>query len=193
MLHSSWIVFILCVLNHLVVSNSCDPIDCNLPGSCVHGIFQARILERVSVSFSRGSFWPRNRTQVSCNAGRFFTLWATREDRTIINEGKDPNRLFKAMWTNVLTGCGVFSPLLKKICWHPVYISWDDYSKCKLMLNPHLETSSDSGSSGLSLLNTSKVLCNGSNGTLCLEKMNEHFCRILLLSHELKLGGWLQM
>ncbi|CAN0549120.1 unnamed protein product [Rangifer tarandus platyrhynchus] len=43
----------------------CDPMDYSLPGSAVHGILQARILERVAMSFSRGSLQPRNRTQVS--------------------------------------------------------------------------------------------------------------------------------
>ena len=57
----------------------CDPMGYGLPGSSVHGIFQARILEWVAISFSRGSSWPRDRTQVSCIAGRCFTLWATRE------------------------------------------------------------------------------------------------------------------
>ena len=48
------------------VAQSCDPMDYSLPGSSVHGIFQARILERVAISFSRGSSRPRDRTQVSC-------------------------------------------------------------------------------------------------------------------------------
>ena len=56
-----------------------DPMDCTLPGSSVHRIFQARILEWVAISFSRGSFGPRDRTQVSRIASRFFTIWATRE------------------------------------------------------------------------------------------------------------------
>ena len=43
------------------------------------GILQARILEWVAISFSRGSFQPRNQTWVSYIAGRFFTVWATRE------------------------------------------------------------------------------------------------------------------
>ena len=43
----------------------CDPVDCNLPGSSVHGIFQARTLESVAISFSKGSSLPRNRTCVS--------------------------------------------------------------------------------------------------------------------------------
>ena len=55
----------------------CNPMDCSLPGSSVHGIFQARILEWVAISFSRGSSQSKNQTQVSCIAGRFFTLWAT--------------------------------------------------------------------------------------------------------------------
>ena len=56
----------------------CDPMDCSLTGSSVHGIFQARVLEWVAISFSRGSSPPRNRTPVSRIAGRCFTVWATR-------------------------------------------------------------------------------------------------------------------
>ena len=52
---------------------------CSPPGSSVHGILQARILEWVAISFSRGSSWPRDWTQVSCTAGSFFTDWATKE------------------------------------------------------------------------------------------------------------------
>ena len=57
--------------------------DCNLPCSSIHGIFQARVLEWVAISFSRGSFRPRDRAQVSCIAGRHFTVWGTREDSYI--------------------------------------------------------------------------------------------------------------
>ena len=46
--------------------NLCDPIDCSPPGSSVHGIFQARILEWVDISYSRGSSQPRNCAYVSC-------------------------------------------------------------------------------------------------------------------------------
>jgi len=55
----------------------CNPMDCRPPGSSVYGILQARTLEWVVISFSRGSSWSRDRTQVSCVAGRFFTVWAT--------------------------------------------------------------------------------------------------------------------
>ena len=54
-----------------------DPIHCSLPGSSVLGIFQARVLEWVAISFFRGSPQPRDQTQVSRIAGRCFTLWAT--------------------------------------------------------------------------------------------------------------------
>ena len=57
----------------------CDPLDCNPPASSVNGILQARIVEWVTIHFSRGCFWPRDWTQVSCIAGRVFTIWATRE------------------------------------------------------------------------------------------------------------------
>ena len=82
-----------CLIDHLLysrcypsewvseVAQSCptlwDPVD--LPGSSVHGILQARILEWVAISFSKGSSQPRDRTQVSHTAGRRFNLWATRE------------------------------------------------------------------------------------------------------------------
>ena len=62
----------------------CDPKDCNSPGSSVNGILQARILEWVVILFSKGSSQPRDQTQISHIAGRFFTVWATREiDRWI--------------------------------------------------------------------------------------------------------------
>ena len=47
----------------------CEPMDCTPPGSSVHGILQARMLEWVAISFSRGSSQPRNRTRMSCIAG----------------------------------------------------------------------------------------------------------------------------
>ena len=55
------------------------PMDCSLPGSSAHGIFQARVLEWVAISFSRGSSWPRDQTCVSHIVGRCFTIWTTKE------------------------------------------------------------------------------------------------------------------
>ena len=54
----------------------CDPMDCSPPGSSVHGVLQARILEWIAIS-SGGSSPPRDRNWVSCIAGRLFTIWAT--------------------------------------------------------------------------------------------------------------------
>ena len=51
-----------------------DPKDCSPPGSSVHGILQARILECVAVPFSRGSSWPRDQTGISHTGGRFFAI-----------------------------------------------------------------------------------------------------------------------
>ena len=51
----------------------CDPMDCSPPGSSVHGILQARMLEWVAIPFSKGSSQPRERTQVSHIAGGFLT------------------------------------------------------------------------------------------------------------------------
>ena len=52
----------------------CDPMDCSLPGSSIHGIFQARIVEWVAISFSRRSSQPRDGTWVSRIVGRRFTV-----------------------------------------------------------------------------------------------------------------------
>ena len=82
-----------------LVSQSCltlwDPIDCSPPGSSVHGILQARILEWVSMLSSRGSFQPRDGTQVSHIAGWFFTIWATSENSEKPNNCQSSKRMSK--------------------------------------------------------------------------------------------------
>ena len=65
------------------VTQSC-PTLCSPVDYTVHGILQSRILEWVAFPFSRGSSQPRDRTQVSYTAGVFFTNWATREARIIL-------------------------------------------------------------------------------------------------------------
>ena len=60
------------------------PMDCSLPGSSVHGILQGRILEWVAIPFSRGSSPSKDRTQISCIAGRFFTIWTGKPILTLI-------------------------------------------------------------------------------------------------------------
>ena len=67
------------MLSHSAIPNLCDLMNRSPPVSSVHGILQARILECLAISFSRGSSGPRDQTLVSYIAGRFFTVWATRE------------------------------------------------------------------------------------------------------------------
>ena len=57
----------------------CDPMDCSPPGFSIHKVLQARILEFATISFARACFQPRYQTWISCSAGGFFTIWATRE------------------------------------------------------------------------------------------------------------------
>ena len=72
-----------------------DPNDCSPPGSSIYGILQVGILEWVAIPFSKGSSQPRDWTQVSCIAGGFFTIWATREANGKIN-------LYKMGGTNLI-------------------------------------------------------------------------------------------
>ena len=71
-----WVTFSFFIFMHAHAQSCptlCDPTDCSPPGSSVHGTLQARILEWVATSYSRGSPQPRTRTHVSCSVGRFFT------------------------------------------------------------------------------------------------------------------------
>ena len=95
----------------------CDPMDCNLPGSSVHGIFQARILEWVAILFSRGSSPPRDWTWISCIAGRFSTFYATTEAHLL--------------WINVNI-CSAEFPHLYSFCAYSIWrvqALWDGFWK----------------------------------------------------------------
>ena len=67
----------------------CNPMDCSPPDSSVQGILLARVLEWVAISFSRGYSQPRDWTHISCIAGGFFTVWATREAPSIFRYCKN--------------------------------------------------------------------------------------------------------
>ena len=82
----SWLSLVLFLLHACMHTQSfptlCNPMDCSLPGCSVYGIFQARILEWVANSFSRGSSWPWDGTCiscVSCTGRQVLTSWATGE------------------------------------------------------------------------------------------------------------------
>ena len=75
----------VCVLDAHSCPTLYHSMNCNPPGSSVHGVLQARILEWEAVPFSRGSSRPRDWTWVIRIAGRFFTVCATRETKSIID------------------------------------------------------------------------------------------------------------
>ena len=94
------------VMLHL---DSCDPIDCSLPGSSVHGILQERILAWVAIFFSRGSSQPRDQTQVSCIAVKLFKHRATREV-----QNNTASRHLSKSFTNVIIQYLQLFPLNKE-------------------------------------------------------------------------------
>ena len=71
----------------------CNPMDCSLPGSSFHGIFQAKVLEWGAIACSRGSSQPSDWTRVSRIVGRSFTSWATREVWISRNDTRFPSLL----------------------------------------------------------------------------------------------------
>ena len=86
----------------------CNPMDYNLPDSCVQGILKGRILEWVSIPFSRGSSWSRDQIWISHTAGRFFTIWATREENELNSQKTERvNGLKKNLFYILLIG-GLF-------------------------------------------------------------------------------------
>ena len=92
------ICFCRCVCAKLLQSclTLCDPMDCSLPGSSVHGISQARILEWVAMPSSRGSSWPRDPSRisyVSCIGSWFFTISAAWEAPVFSQSGASNPRL----------------------------------------------------------------------------------------------------
>ena len=107
----------------------CDLMDYSPPGLCDRGILQAGIPEWVSISFYRGSFRPRDWTQVFCIAGRFFPFWTTREAYVPILE----TRLLPASVLHLvpITGhlslawviCHVPAPLRDILLWSPLNLS----------------------------------------------------------------------
>ena len=66
----------------------CNPMDYSLPCSSVHGISQARILEWVAISSSSGSSQPRDRTHISCLAGKFFTTESPQKPMSVITHSR---------------------------------------------------------------------------------------------------------
>ena len=109
----------------------CDTMDCSLSGSSVHGIFQARVLEWIATSFSRGSSQHSNRSRVSHISGWRFSVWATRDMRVDYKESWAQKNWW--FWTVVLEKSLESSVDCNKIqLVHPegnqswVFIGWTD-------------------------------------------------------------------
>ena len=102
----------VCMLSHVWL---CNPMDCSLPGSSVHGISQARILLCVAISFSRESPWPRDRIQVSCIAGRFFNCCTTWE--ALLS-------LVHSLIQHVLNVCSLSNSTKRPHLLEPLTVNW---------------------------------------------------------------------
>ena len=125
----------------------CDPVDCSLPGSSLHGILQARVLEWGASSFSRGSSQPRNRTLVSRIPGRHFHLWATREALSNIGvfiKGVKMQKIFKMLNIYDFSAYWTVNWLVARtrsyLCWHSCLThtpshSPSQFSSASLLLN----------------------------------------------------------
>ena len=118
-------MLLICLLNRLCVCSVillcltlCNSMDCRSPGSSVHGIFQARILEWVAMSSSRGSSWLRDCTPVSC-IGRWIlcqcTMWeAPYWTELICNQKVNQNDLSRTLSIPVIHNFGVLQRYLLK-------------------------------------------------------------------------------
>ena len=95
------------------------------PGSSVHGILQARILEWVAIPFSGGSSWSRDQTRVSCIAGRFFTVWASRKTWKPRDKGDHGTHWFLCQGEScVLRHHEGGSPVCERPFWAPTWLFW---------------------------------------------------------------------
>ena len=71
----------------------CNPMGCSLPRSSIHGISQARILEQVAISFSRGASWLRDQTHVDCIGRQILYHWDNREVQLILYLAQNPGKI----------------------------------------------------------------------------------------------------
>ena len=79
------LISLFCYLVAKLCLTLCNSLECSPPGSSVHGILQARILEWVATSFSRGSSWPKNGTRVSCIGRYILYHWAVNKIENVFS------------------------------------------------------------------------------------------------------------
>ena len=102
--------------------------DCSQPGSSIHGILQARILEWVAISFSRGSSPPRDQTQVSCIVGRFFTAEPPPKPKPL------------SMVLPISSGFTIVKNSCKNLCF-PLFPNYNQYTLHLLVQTTHTVSS----------------------------------------------------
>ena len=179
----------------LLFTKSCltfsDPMDCILPGSFVHEISQTRTMEWITISFSRGSSHPRDRTPVSCLAGRLFTT--TLPGKPLFS-GLD-KQLFTV--SEVQAWCGRISTQIEKRFWlysfletlsknpFPTSFKWWPNSVtygCRIAVVGQALAISFGYSQGWpSGLRITHIHCQGPSKSTCPEMMN--LCRIKSVLH----------
>ena len=105
----------------VLVAQSClilwDPMDCSPPGCSVHAILQARRLEWITISFSRGPSRPRDRTWVSLIEHRFFTICATSEAQALSIDAAMLRRCRARCWVSLLFKVGTARLQAAQLCW----------------------------------------------------------------------------
>ena len=113
----------------------CSPMDCSPPGSSVHGILQARTLEWSAISFSSGFSWPRDWTQVSCIAGRFFTIWATRKPNCYVTNISDRPKANQSILKEITPEYSLEGLMLKLKFQYFGYLMWrtDSFEKTLML------------------------------------------------------------
>ena len=98
------VLWLWCAKSLQLCPTLCNPMDCSPPGSFVHGILQARILEWVAISFSRASSQPRDLTQISRIAGKLLTVEP--DQRGLVHRSDDDedddNNTCTTFWAPVL-------------------------------------------------------------------------------------------
>ena len=116
----------VCMLVAQLYPTLCNRMDYSTPGSSIHGILQARILERVAISFSRGSSQTRDWTWVSCISGRLFTIWVTREAPFYVY--MHTNKGFSAQSSSHFYSCFYRSIIYIQKNAHVLRVQFDEFS-----------------------------------------------------------------
>ena len=130
-----------CLIAKLCLNNFCNPMDCNPPDSSVHGISQARILEWVAISFSRGSSRPRDWTCVSCIGRQILYCWGTREaqrKKVLTQKTISKRKFFCASYSSLFRHVLVPLPIYCLYLCLIYKVKYHDFSTCIMNFQPQI-------------------------------------------------------